>query len=314
MTVTADESGQSTPRVPLEQVAAYAVTVALILGFTTYYGWTELKTDSTMMVGGAFFVLGFDPYKTWAAGIARVLGLVAGVALGDFDGDGDDDVYRGGSDNPNLLLRNEGSGVFFDATSPPLDDSGRASFTAWADIDNDGDLDLFLANGLIGADKLFRNDGGGSFADITGPLIGATSITRGAAWADYDLDGYVDLYLARSGTAAKLLRNQGGAGFTDATPSAFDGVSGQAGAWGDMDGDGDPDLCVVTYGDNRLFRNDGGGNFVNIATNPVNSSAGSEGVAWGDVDNDGDLDLYIVNFNSTIRRPTIRREPGSVCS
>ena len=82
VTVTAEESGESSPQVPFQQVVAYAITVALILGLTTYYGWTELKTDSTMMVGGAFFVLGFDPYKTWTAGIARVLGLVAGVALG----------------------------------------------------------------------------------------------------------------------------------------------------------------------------------------------------------------------------------------
>jgi len=77
-----DESDDSAPTMPFNQVAAYAVTVALILGFTTYYGWVELKTDPTMMAGGAFFVLGFDPYKTWAAGISRVLGLVAGVALG----------------------------------------------------------------------------------------------------------------------------------------------------------------------------------------------------------------------------------------
>ena len=79
---TTNESDDSAPTMPVSQVAAYAVTVALILGFTTYYGWVELKTDPTMMAGGAFFVLGFDPYKTWAAGISRVLGLVAGVALG----------------------------------------------------------------------------------------------------------------------------------------------------------------------------------------------------------------------------------------
>ena len=63
-------------------VLVYALTVAAVLAVTTYYSWTELKTDPTLMVGGAFFVLGFDPYKTWAAGFGRVLGLVGGVAIG----------------------------------------------------------------------------------------------------------------------------------------------------------------------------------------------------------------------------------------
>ena len=79
---TPDESDDSAPTIPLSQIAAYAVTVALILGLTTYYGWVELKTDPTMMAGGAFFVLGFDSHKTWTAGISRVLGLIAGAALG----------------------------------------------------------------------------------------------------------------------------------------------------------------------------------------------------------------------------------------
>lgn len=77
-----DEPEPSSPAIPFDQVAAYAITVALILGFTTYYGWIELKTDPTLMVGGAFFILGFDPQKTLLAGIARVLALIAGVAVG----------------------------------------------------------------------------------------------------------------------------------------------------------------------------------------------------------------------------------------
>lgn len=66
----------------MDFVVSYSVTVALVLALTTYYGWVELKTDPTLMVGGAFFVIGFDANKTWVAGIGRVIGLVAGILLG----------------------------------------------------------------------------------------------------------------------------------------------------------------------------------------------------------------------------------------
>ena len=66
----------------MDFVVSYSVTVALVLAFTTYFGWVELKTDPTLMVGGAFFIIGFDINKTWVAGIGRVIGLVAGILLG----------------------------------------------------------------------------------------------------------------------------------------------------------------------------------------------------------------------------------------
>ena len=65
-------------------IVAYAISVALVLAFTTYYGWVELQTDPTMMAGGAFFVIGFDARKTWIAGVARLLGLIAGGLTGLF--------------------------------------------------------------------------------------------------------------------------------------------------------------------------------------------------------------------------------------
>jgi len=65
-------------------IVAYAISVALVLDLTTYYGWVELQTDPTMMAGGAFFVIGFDARKTWIAGVARLLGLIAGALTGLF--------------------------------------------------------------------------------------------------------------------------------------------------------------------------------------------------------------------------------------
>ena len=66
----------------LEYIVTYAITVGVVLAVTAYYGWVELKTDPTLMAGGAFFVIGFDVNKTWTAGIGRVMGLVAGAVLG----------------------------------------------------------------------------------------------------------------------------------------------------------------------------------------------------------------------------------------
>jgi hypothetical protein len=65
-------------------IVAYAISVALVLAITTYYGWIELQTDPTMMAGGPFFVIGFDARKTWIAGVARFLGLIAGALSGFF--------------------------------------------------------------------------------------------------------------------------------------------------------------------------------------------------------------------------------------
>ena len=66
----------------MDFIIAYSVTVAIVLALTTYLGWVKLKTDPTMVVGGAFFVIGFDVNKTWVAGIARVIGIVTGMLLG----------------------------------------------------------------------------------------------------------------------------------------------------------------------------------------------------------------------------------------
>lgn len=76
------EAGKPEAAIDLAYVVVYSIIVAFILGVTTYFGWSVLKTDPTLMVGGAFFVLGFDPYKTWVAGVSRALGLVLGVVLG----------------------------------------------------------------------------------------------------------------------------------------------------------------------------------------------------------------------------------------
>jgi len=103
------------------------------------------------------------------------------------------------------LFQNDGSGAFTDQTSGPLGNAGNGTGVAWGDYDNDGDLDLYVAND--GANKLFRNDGSGTFSDVTGPPLDDTGSGTGVAWGDYDNDGDLDLYVANAGSANKLFRN-----------------------------------------------------------------------------------------------------------
>ena len=225
-----------------------------------------------------------------------VNGSAFGVAWVDFDGDGDPDLYVS-HDGPNLLLRNDGAGGFTDVTAPPLDDPGNGGAAVWGDYDNDGDPDLYLVN-YLSPNRLLRNDGAGGFTDVTGggPL-GDAGPGQGAAWADYDGDGDLDLYLVNYGKPNKLFHNDGGGVFSDATSGPLaDNGWGLAAAWGDYDGDGDPDLYITNDGPNRLLRNDGGGAFTRIAGLVIEDSGPGQGAAWGDYDNDGDLDLYVANY------------------
>src|SRR5678815_1017659 len=91
-------------------------------------------------------------------------GSAFGFAWGDFDRDGDLDLYVA-NDGPNLFIRNDGGGTFTDVTAPPVDNGDNGGSAAWGDYDDDGDLDLYLVNYLT-ANKLFRNDGA-AFTDVT---------------------------------------------------------------------------------------------------------------------------------------------------
>jgi hypothetical protein len=225
-----------------------------------------------------------------------------GVAWGDYDGDGDQDLYVVNSGTANRLLRNDGGGAFTDVTAPPLGDASTGRAAAWADYDNDGDLDLYLCNTSGQANKLFRNDINdiGIFTDVTAGPLGDTGNTEDAAWADVDNDGDVDLYLVNNGSANRLLVNYYGT-FIDQTPSPLgDAGSGYSAVWGDYDGDNDLDLYLVKNGANMLFRNDGG-SFTDVTAGPLGDTGNGRAAAWGDYDNDADLDIYITNYGTANR-------------
>jgi hypothetical protein len=174
--------------------------------------------------------------------------------------------------------------------------SGPGLGAAWADCDNDGDLDLYLPK-YGEANQLLENNGAGSLNSVTNPVLNDTGNGRGAAWGDFDNDGDLDLYLSNALSANKLFENDGTGVFSEVTNSPVNDVSdGRGVAWADYDNDGDLDLYLANaYAANKLFENDGTGGFSDVTSSPLDDTGNATGVAWADYDNDGDLDLYLSN-------------------
>jgi hypothetical protein len=222
-----------------------------------------------------------------------------GAAWVDFDGDGDLDLYVAANQTGGCLLyRNDGQGVFTKITDGPLVNTGEGSRSvAWADMDNDGRIDLFLGR-RPGPGLFFLQAPGGTFAQSS--LFTGTCF--GAAWADYDNDGFADLLVAQDGQSV-LWRNNGQGGLVAVTGAGID-VSGSAIHWVDYDNDGDADLLItesgfIGGGASRLYRNDGRGTFTRITRGPlVERSTAASGAAWGDYDNDGFADVFICRIDS----------------
>jgi len=269
--------------------------------------------------------------------------VCCGLALFDYDRDGDIDVYflngaplRGtevASPPRNALYRNDGAWKFTEVTDRAgVGDTGYALGVAVADYDNDGDPDIYLNN--LGPNVLYRNNGNGTFTDVTeaagvgnGHKVGA-----GACFLDCDGDGDLDLYAANylefsyqkrvpstnrgihvypgpnfyPPVADNLFRNNGNGTFSDV--SAASGLAAHAG-WGmgivcgDYDDDGDTDVFVGNdVSENFLFQNDGTGKFrqiglvAGVAYDLGGIPHGSMGVECGDYDNDGRLDFYQTSY------------------
>lgn len=245
-----------------------------------------------------------------------------GVAAGDFDGDGFDDLYVcQPAGLPNRLYRNRGDGTFEDVTEKAgvgvLD---RTSCALFVDFLNRGRQDLLVVCGS--GPLLFLNNGGGTFA-LKRDAFKFAHAPQGsfthAAVADYDNDGRLDIYFclymyylgldqynypvpyydARNGPPNYLFHNEGDGTFTEATVASGLHANNDrysfACAWGDSNGDGLPDLFVANdFGSSQLYRNNGDGTFKDVSSEARIESVGAGmGCCWADYDNDGHQDIYV---------------------
>ena len=275
----------------------------------------ELSERPELARGGEYWYGRID-----AAGEPNLMGH-QGIAVGDVNGDGLEDLYVAmGSGLPNRLLLQQADGSVRDRAHEAgvawLDDTKGVLLV---DMDNDGDQDLLVAIGPTIV--LCKNDGSGIFDRFVSMRASTPAAYYSLSVSDFDLDGDLDIYGVRyvkisygvsvpmpfhdadNGPTNILLRNDGKDRWADVTEQV--GLSQNntrfslIGSWMDYDSDGDPDLYVANdFGRNNLYRNDGG-SFVDVAAEAgVEDQAAGMGVSWADYDEDGDFDLHVTNMYS----------------
>jgi enediyne biosynthesis protein E4 len=252
-----------------------------------------------------------------------------GCTAGDYDNDGDQDIYVTNYGR-NTLFRNQGNGTFADVTAAAgVGDSLWGVGATFFDYDRDGDLDLYVGNYLDfdpdyrlyyvaddfpgplaypgQPDVLYRNEGNGRFANVT-RAAGVLNEGRamGVVSGDLDGDGWPDLYVANDSMENYLYHNNGDGTFTDLgleSGTAFsangDASSSMGGDLGDWDNDGDLDLFVPDMGFNNLYVNEGKNFFQDYTAASGIAELCGQYIGWHgdflDYDNDGDQDLFISN-------------------
>jgi hypothetical protein len=226
------------------------------------------------------------------------------AAWGDYDGDGDPDLYVTDWLDQDWLYRNNGDGTFSSVAEVNVKSQGIEMAVAWGDYDGDGDLDLYLCKFYV-ANALYRNNGPNeqgvwTFTDVALEMgVADERDSEHAMWGDTDGDGDLDLYVINREQENTLYQNAG-EGFTEVSYET--GVRnreiGKGGRWVDHDEDGDLDLFLANIGANTLYKNENGG-FTDVASSAEVRHTGEGWISWdadwGDYDGDGDLDLYVAS-------------------
>ena len=274
-----------------------------------------------------------------------------GLALFDYDNDADLDLLqvcfpspgRPRDPAPNRLFRQQPDGMYVNVTQASgLGDPGYGQGVATGDVDNDGDLDVYVTN--YGADAFYLNDGDGSFTEATaGVGFGGKAWSSSAAFLDYDADGALDLYVVHylryadtvcsdlsdapeycgpqhfSGAVDQLYRNRGDGVFADVTkPAGIDRAGKGLGVLcADLSGDGRVDIFVANDADlNQLWVNRGDGAFEDqgvargVAVNAYGRPEASMGVTLGDANADGRFDLFMTHLRNETNTLYLGQEGG----
>lgn len=229
----------------------------------------------------------------------------AGISFYDFDSDGLDDITLAGSnENDFHFLKNMG-GNFQEVILGIDNNNSHTKQVIWVDYDNDGDSDFFSTS-IQDISKLFRNNGNGTFTDVTvsAGFPGIVYQTYGAAWGDYNNDGLLDVFLTiRDSVIPNILyKNNGDGTFTNVTIEAgleTIGYMSFCAAFFDFNNDGFQDIVVANdkYDfANLLYKNNGNGTFENVSqVSGVGIEMDAMSTTIGDYDGDGWLDIYITN-------------------
>ena len=239
------------------------------------------------------------------------------IAFIDLDNDNDLDLLitgyseSGGSGNHAVaeLYINDGSGVFNEVLETPFEGVSNSSM-AFADIDNDNDMDVLITgwNDLSQKTaKLYVNDGAGAFTEVTGtPFEGC--MQGSVAFADIDNDDDMDVFItgkADFSNLAILYINDGTGSFTEVADTPFEGIYESSMAFADVDNDNDMDIVLAGLGpilSTKMYTNDGTGTFSEALDMPFDNVVRSA-IAFADFDNDNDLDLLITGYSTNVNGP-----------
>ncbi len=240
-------------------------------------------------------------------------GASRGACLIDYDNDGDLDAFITNSEGEDeFLYRNDGGGVFTRITEDPIVSAGGDTDGAtWGDADNDGDLDCFFTNWANQFNRLFENNGDGTFSNIgVAPITTVRGYCETGSWGDYDNDGRIDLFVTHSAGNNhhnRLFHNDGNWQFGEITtgPLVNDHYNSRSADWCDFDSDGDLDMFTANESNqnDQLYLNGNGFTFSRVSGGDVvNDGRTTATSSWGDYDNDGDFDLFTGNFDNQLNR------------